>query len=330
MATIGSAGVARTANYDGLGLGHDYTNYASNGATGYIPVLFAKQMLRNFYETAAYPLIANTDYTGQIKNVGDSVIIRKAPTLTISPYTVGGTLTYQIPTSTSVELNIDTAQSWAFRLDDIDELQSDIGLMKEFSAAAARDLENAIDIDCLSTWAAGASTDNVGDTAGAKTGSIDLGTSGPGTGVAITGGESGNAVDFIMSCNQVLDEQNIPSEGRWIVLPSWFITMLKTGVLRRADVTGDSSGVIRSGVVGMIDKFMVLRNNNLPWDNTNKNSSILFGTKEAITFAMQLTKTDTLQIQDSFGTYVRGLAVYGKKVVQPTALGVGIVHYGAN
>ena len=80
----------------------------------------------------------------------------------------------------------------------------------------------------------------------------------------------------------------------------------------------------------MIDKFMVLRNNNLPWDNANKNSSILFGTKEAITFAMQLTKTDTLQIQDSFGTYVRGLAVYGKAVVQPPALGVGIVHYGAN
>ena len=164
MATIGSAGVGRTLNYDGLN--HDYTNYASNGGTGYIPVLFAKQMLRNFYETAAYPLIANTDYTGQIKNVGDSVIIRKAPTLTISPYTVGGTLTYQIPTSTSVELNIDTAQSWAFRLDDIDELQSDLGLMKEFSAAAARDLENAIDTDCLSTWTAGPATYNKGATAG--------------------------------------------------------------------------------------------------------------------------------------------------------------------
>ena len=92
-------------------------------------------------------------------------------------------------------------------LDDIDELQSDIGLMKEFSAAAARDLENAIDVDCLSTWAAGASADNVGDTAGVQTGSIVLGTSGAGNGVAITGGESGNAVDFIMSCNQVLDEE---------------------------------------------------------------------------------------------------------------------------
>ena len=125
MATIGSAGVGVVLLT--MMVFMNYTNYASNGGTGYIPVLFAKQMLRNFYETAAYPLIANTDYTGQIKNVGDSVIIRKAPTLNISPYTVGGTLTYEIPTSTSVELNIDTAQSWAFRLDDIDELQSDLG-----------------------------------------------------------------------------------------------------------------------------------------------------------------------------------------------------------
>ena len=121
-------------------------------------------------------------------------------------------------------------------LDDIDELQSDIGLMKEFSAAAARDLENAIDVDCLSTWAAGAHADNIGTAAGAISESINLGTAGAGTGVAITGGESGNAVDFLMSCNQVLDEQRIPPDGRWIVLPSWYITKLKTGVLRRADV----------------------------------------------------------------------------------------------
>ena len=121
-------------------------------------------------------------------------------------------------------------------LDDIDELQSDLGLMKEFSAAAARDLENAIDVDCLSTWVAGAATYNKGATAGQISRNINLGTAGAGTGVAITGGESGNAVDFIMSCNQVLDEQNIPQDGRWIVLPSWYITMLKTGVLRRADV----------------------------------------------------------------------------------------------
>ncbi len=93
-------------------------------------------------------------------------------------------------------------------------------------------------------------------------------------------------------------------------------------------MTGDSTSVLRSGVVGMIDKFLVIRSNNLPWDNTNKNSTVLFGNKEACTFAMQLTKNESLRIQNSFGEYVRGLAVYGKAVAQPKALGVGIVHNG--
>lgn len=198
MATIGSAGVTRAGGY---------TNYASNNTTNnYIPVLFSKRMLKNFYENSAYPLIANTDYSGEIKNVGDSVIIRKAPVLTINNYTVGGTLSYEVPTSTAIELNIDTAKSWSFRLDDIDELQSDLNLMSEFTAAAAKNLETAIDTDCLAIWSAGAAAENKGATAGAISGNINLGTSGAGNGVAITGGESGNAVDFIMECNQVLDE----------------------------------------------------------------------------------------------------------------------------
>lgn len=217
-----------------------------------------------------------------------------------------------------------------YLIDDIDEVASDLNLMNSFSMNAAKQLEVAIDTDVLAVYAAGAASENKGTTAGAESASINLGTSGAGTGVAITGGESGNAVDFIMNCNQVLDEQNIPNEGRYIVIPSWYATMLKTGVLRRADITGDSQGVIRSGVLGKIDNFLVIRSNNLPWDGANKNSTIIFGTKEASTFAMQLTKNETIRIPDSFGLYVRGLAVYGKAVVQPTAIGNAVVHYGAN
>lgn len=215
-----------------------------------------------------------------------------------------------------------------YLIDDIDELQSDMALMNEFTSAAAQQLEVKIDQDVLSTWSAGADTANKGTTAGAISGMINLGTAGAGTGVAISGGESGTALQFILDANQTLDEQNIPDAGRFIVLPSWYIAKLKSGVLRRADVTGDSTSVLRSGVVGMIDKFLVIRSNNLPWDNTNKNSTVLFGNKEACTFAMQLTKNESLRIQNSFGEYVRGLAVYGKAVVQPKALGVGIVHNG--
>ena len=107
MATLGSAGVTRAGGYV------DYSS--GNGTNNYIPVLFAKKVLKNFYADSCYQLIANTDYSGEIKNMGDSVIIRKAPVLSIGNYTVGGTLTYEVPTSTSVELNIDTAKYWAYR-----------------------------------------------------------------------------------------------------------------------------------------------------------------------------------------------------------------------
>lgn len=246
--------------------------------------------------------------------------------LNINDYEVGGTITYEVPTSTSVTLNIDTAKVWAFRVDDIDELQSDMALVNEFTKAAADQLAVKIDQNVLATYAAGADTDNKGADCGAISHQIQMGTNvSAATSVQITGGESGNALNFILDAGQVLDEQNIPDAGRYIVLPSWYISKLKSGVLRRADVTGDSTGVIRNGVVGQIDKFLVLRSNNLPWENTFKNSTVLFGTKEACTFAMQMTKNETLRIQNSFGNYIRGLAVYGKSVVQPKALGVGVV-----
>lgn len=107
MATIGSNGVTRTSGY---------TSYSSSNTTNnFIPVLFAKKVLKNYYADSCYPLICNSDYEGQIKSVGDSVIIRKAPTLTVGDYTVGGTINYEVPTSTALELNIDQAKYWAFK-----------------------------------------------------------------------------------------------------------------------------------------------------------------------------------------------------------------------
>lgn len=212
-------------------------------------------------------------------------------------------------------------------IDDIDDLQSDLALVNEFTNAAAAQLAVEIDKEVLAYYASGPAAQNVGATAGALTGQINLGGAlASSAGRSITGGEAGTALQFILDANQVLDEQNIPSENRFIVLPSWYIAKLKSGVLRRADVTNDGTSVLRSGVVGMIDKFLVLRSNNLPWNGTYKNSQVLFGTKEALTFAMQLTKSETIRIPTSFGDYIRGLAVYGREVVQPKALGVGVVN----
>lgn len=139
--------------------------------------------------------------------------------------------------SANVELNIDKAKSWSFRLDDVDAVQSDLDLMNKFAADAGERLKIAIDTDCFDYIATLAHADNIGDTAGAISNNINMGkATAP---VSIT---ADNATDLIVDVNTVLDEANIPSENRWIVLPAWFIAMLKKGDLKSADISGDATG----------------------------------------------------------------------------------------
>lgn len=208
------------------------------------------------------------------------------------------------------------AKSWSFRLDDIDAVQSDLDLMNKFAADAGERLKIAIDTDCFDYIATLPASANKGDAAGAISGNINLGkATAP---VSIT---ADNATDLIVDVNVVLDEANIPSENRWIVLPAWFVAMLKKGDLKSADITGDATGLIRSGVVGMVDRTKIIQSNLIKHvTDTVECFYCMAGTTEAITFANQLVKTESLMIPDSFGTFMRGLSVYGRAVVQPTAL----------
>jgi len=313
--------IATPTSYTESGSIADYPDLSSGGTSKFTPIVWSKKMLRNFYQTTAFSEIANVDYEGEIKGQGDKVMIRTTPTITINDYLVGQTLTYEVPEQANIELAIDEAKSWSFRLDDIDAVQTDLPLMNKFAADAGERLKIAIDEDCFEEVVGDAHADNIGATAGAISEDINMGatgTNGDGA-VSIT---SSTATGVIVDVNTVLDEQNIPSENRWIVLPAWFCAMLKKSDLKAADITGDSTGVIRSGVVGMIDRTKIIQSNSL-YDVAEGTANLFYclaGTKEAMTFALQLTKTESLQIPDSFGTFMRGLAVYGRKVVQPRAL----------
>jgi hypothetical protein len=256
---------------------------------------------------------------GEIKNQGDKVIIRTTPVITINDYTVGGTLTYEVPESANTELTIDKAKSWSFRIDDLDKLESDIALMNMFSKDAGERLKISIDSDVLTYIATQAGTNNIGSTAGAISGDVNMGVAGTPKVLTVA-----NIVDTIVEANQVLDEADQPDDNRWMVLPAWACAMLKKGDLKRADITGDATGMIRTGLIGMIDRFKIYKSNNLysVTDGSATPFYMPFGTNEAITFASELTKTESLRIPDSFGEYFRGLQVYGRKVIQPTALGM--------
>ena len=307
-----------------MGFTRDVANYASSGTMEYIPELFAMEMQKEYYLNTVFSEITNTSYEGQIKKFGDKINVRVVPTITINDYDMTSDLTYETPGTASKEMVIDQGKTWSFKLDDVNALQMDVPLMKEMAADAARRLNIAIDTDVLAYMSAFGTSgriaaSNFGATAGAITSGIDLGTTS--AAISIT---ADNAVDYIVYCNQVLDEANVPSDGRWIVLPSWYIARLKTGDLKRADITGDASAVIRTGLVGMIDRTKVYQSNNLLEGTSGEagNFNILFGTKDATSFAMQLTKTETVRLESQFGDAMRGLAVYGRATLKNDAIGL--------
>jgi hypothetical protein len=133
----------------------------------------------------------------------------------------------------------------------------------------------------------------------------------------------------ILRLGQVLDEQNIPEEGRWVVLPVWAVNSLKMSDLRQAYITGDSTSPLRNGRVGMIDRFTIYSSNLLPAGTAGGLAAgefvIYAGHAHGLTFASQVSKVETLRSELTFGTVLRGLQVYGYQVVDNKAIAQAVV-----
>lgn len=286
------------------------TQYSGN----FIPEIWSGKLQVKFYKTTVFSEISNSDWEGEIKGQGDKVVIRTIPTITINNYAKGDTLTNQLPDSSPVELLIDKGKYFAVVLDDVDAVQADIKLMDTFTNDATEQMKIAIDADVLNGVKAAAATANKGATAGAISGNINLGTDAAPRAVT-----KANILDLILDAGQVLDEQNVPETGRFMVIPSWMAAMIKGSELRQAYLTGDDSSTLRTGKIGNIDRFTVYVSNNLP-KTGDGDSYLMAGTKDAITFASQMTNVETIRAQTTFGNIVRGLNVYGYNVIKPEAL----------
>ncbi len=310
-----------------------YGNVTEGLGDAYIPEIFSRKMLKDFYASTVFSEISNTDYEGEIKSGGDKVWIRRVPTLSVGTYVVGGPtggIDYEVPKEDAEILPIDQSKYWAFQMDHIDMGQTDLPLINEFSSNAAEQLKIAVDAEVLTYFCDPtlADADNVGATAGAISSSFNMGTdtNGGGRTVNSTDGDADNIVNVIVEMNAVLDENNIPAANRWCVLPAAMCALLKQGDLRRADLTGDATGVIRTGLIGMVDGMKIYKSNQLPSGTLETEAKLIpFGTTEALTFAGQITKTETGQLENTFGKYWRGLFVYGRAVVQPKAFGIAVL-----
>lgn len=263
--------------------------------------------------------IANTDYEGEIKEMGDKVIIRTVPSLTIRNYVKGQGLISEQPESANVELLIDQGKYFSFAANDVDKVQSDLQLIDMWSKDASEQLKIVVDTDILGSIYVDADTYNKGTAAGFRSGSFNLGTTG--SPIALT---KSNILEYIVDLGTVLTEQNVPEEGRWIILPAWASGMLKKSDLKDASLTGDGKSILRNGRIGMIDNFTIYVSNNLTavTDGSDQCYNIMAGHKTAVTFASQMTKMETIRNPNDFGDIVRGLQVYGYEVIKKQSLAV--------
>jgi hypothetical protein len=279
-------------------------------------------MAKKYYTKTVLTAITNTDYEGEIKKQGDKVYIRTVPDVTIFPHQKGMVLPKQRPESPDIEMVVDKGHGWNILLDDVDKVQSDVDLLNKFTGDAAKQLNISVDAALLGSAYVDANAHNFGAAAGKVTGEYNIGASGAPIQISKT-----NIIDYITFCGGVLDEQDVPDENRWMVIPSWMAVLLKSSDLKDAAMSGDPKSILRTGLLGMIDRFVLYQSNNIgsvaaaTETSGFKSYYVLFGNKDAISFANQFTKTESLRSTESFDSIVRGLMVWGYKTIKPEALG---------
>lgn len=299
----------------------------------FIPAIWSAKLIEKFYDATVLAAISNTDYEGEIRNQGDTVKIRTKPSIAINDYTADLNLAVQRPSSNIVELAIDRGKYFNTILDDVMEVQSDVDQLSMWADDASEQMKIVIDTDVLAGMDADIAAANQGLTAGRISGDIVLGT--PAAPLQLVARNPGagdtEVIDLLTYLGQVLDEQNIPEQGRWCIIPAWVASLIKRSELRDASLTGDSMGIARNGRLGMVDRFTLYVSNLLPTDTdggAGDSFRIYAGHSHGLTFASQLTKVETLRAESTFGTLLRGLQVYGYKVVDGTALALAQVQRG--
>jgi hypothetical protein len=292
----------------------------------FIPEIWSGKLIENFYDATVLAAIANTDYEGEIKGQGDTVNIRTQPNITIRDYVKGQNLVVENPDKPKLQLLIDKGEYFACVEDAVDKVQSDIKLMDIWSKDASEQMKIKIDQRVLTDMLTGIASTNKGTAAGEQSGAFNLGTtSSPLTVTKDGAGGTVSVIDLIVDMGTVLDEANCPEQNRFLVIPARMAGLIKKSELKDASLTGDSMSVLRNGRLGMVDRFTIYVSHNLSVSSGKYN--LVSGHKMGFTFASQMTNMETIRSETTFGNIIRGLQVYGYKVIKPEALSTAVIQF---
>ena len=303
----------------------NFANSVSGQANSFfLPSIYSRKVLNFFRKSSVVEAITNTDYAGEISAFGDSVKIIKEPVISVSDYTRATDTTVTRLTDQELTLVVDSAKAFKFIVDDIETNMSHINFKEVATSSAAYALRDSYDAAVIATMFSGVSSsspdhvlgsDNATDLAAGTfdgTGNLDLG---------FASGEH-DPIDVMARMARLLDEQNVPEEGRWFVAGPDFYEVLGQASSKLLSVDFNAGqGSIRNGLVssGKLRGFEMYKSNNIA-ATSNAAGKVLGGHISSTATAQTIVSTETLRDPTSFGDIVRGLHVYGAKVLRPEAL----------
>lgn len=272
--------------------------------TTFIPELWSARLLYALDNAHIAANLVNRDYEGLIRQQGDTVHINTIGPVTVDDYTRNTDIDDpEVLTTTEQTLVIDQAKYFNFQVDDVDAAQSAGDLMDAAMARAAYALNDASDAYLLSVIASGADSGNV------------IGSS---AAVSLT---ASNVYENIVALRTKLDKANVPTSGRFVVVPPevYALLLLDDRFVKASDA-GTASATLLNGEVGRVAGFTVYMSNNTPY--ATETWSIPAGVAAATTYAEQIVSTEAYRLEKRFADAVKGLHVYGAKVTDGKQLAV--------
>ena len=287
----------------------------------FLPAIYSKKVLNFFRKASVAEAITNTDYAGEISAFGDSVKVIKEPVISVSSYTRGAATTATKLTDQEVTLVVDTANAFKFIVDDIETSMSHVNFKEVAASSAAYALRDAFDTAVIAGMFSGLSASSPDHVLGADDDTTMA------AGVIDEASKSINLLltdplDVLARMARLLDDQNVPEEGRWVVASPDFYEQLSqsSSKLLSVDFNG-GQGSIRNGLVssGKLRGFDMYKSNNIGATSA-ADGKLIAGHMSAVCTAQTITSTEVIRDPDSFGDICRGLHVFGVKVIRPEAL----------
>ena len=316
--------------------------YGNLPSGNFAPEIFSQKVLKFFRRASVVEDITNTDYAGEIENFGDTVRIIKEPTVTVSSYTRGSVVNAQDLADDQITMVVDNANAFAFKIDDIEERHSHVNFEALATSSGAFALKRKYDANVLQAISDGAGIAGADDAS--LSGGLTTTNSALGTASAPVNVETDDAgINLMLLMARTLDDQSVPEENRWFVAPPIFYEkMFQAGnKIAEVQVTGDASSPLRNGLVmnGTLAGFRCYKstalNSTAGTDQVTltgvatdaSENIILAGHMSSTSTASHIAKTEVVRSTESFSDVIRGLHVFGRKVLRPEAVVRGVIDF---